>query len=108
MPLAFVRDNFAPVFTVPAEWKTNGYHVTLTLTAGVARTLARPTTEYASHVQLQAEGQAIRYRIDGGVATATVGFTLAAGSIVTVPCPNESISVYPVTAGAIIQYQWVW
>lgn len=105
--MAWVRDNFAPRYTVTAEWITNGDHTRVALTTGVARTLTRPTSE-ASHIQLQAEGQAIRYRIDGNAATVTVGFTLVAGAITTIPCPNASISVFPVAAGAIIQYQWVW
>ena len=105
--MAWVRDNLGAKYFVPAEWKTNGDHTRITLTAGVARTLTRPTSE-ASHVQLQAEAQAIRYRIDGNAATATVGFLLAAGSISTIPCPNACISVFPIAAGAIIQFQWVW
>ena len=107
MPLAWVRDTQGAKYFVPAEWKTNGDHTRIALTTGVARPLTKPIQE-ASHVQLQAETQAIRYRIDGGVATATVGFTLAAGSISTIPCPNASISIFPVVAGAIIQFQWVW
>lgn len=105
--MAWVRDNLGAKYFVPAEWKTNGDHTGIALTAGVARPLTKPTSE-ASHLQLQAETQAIRYRIDGNAATATVGFTLAAGSITTVPCPNASISVFPLAAGAIIQFQWVW
>ena len=107
MTLAWVRDTQGAKYIVPAEWKTNGDHARIALTAGQARTLTKPIQE-ASHVQLQAETQAIRYRIDGNAATATVGFTLAAGSISTIPCPNASISVFPVAAGAIIQFQWVW
>lgn len=105
--MAWVRDNLGAKYTVPAEWKTNGEHTRIALAAGQARPLTRPLEE-ASHIQLQAENQAIRYRIDGSAATATVGFTLSAGSIATIPCPNASISVFPVTAGAIIQYQWIW
>lgn len=105
--MAWVRDNFSPRFTVPAEWKTTGDHTRIALTAGTARPLTKAPEE-VSHIQLQAEGQAIRYRIDGTAATATVGFTLAAGSIATIPCPNACISVFPVAAGAIIQFQWVW
>ena len=105
--MAWVRDNLGAKYFVPAEWKTNGDHTRVALTVGMARPLTKPIQE-ASHIQLQAETQAIRYRIDGNAATATVGFTLAAGAIVTIPCPNASISVYPVAAGAIIQYQWVW
>jgi len=105
--MAWVRDNLGAKYFVPAEWKTNGDHTRIALTAGQARTLTKPIQE-ASHVQLQAEAQTIRYRIDGNAATATVGFTLAAGAITTIPCPNASISVWPVAAGAIIQLQWVW
>lgn len=105
--MAWVRDNFSPRYTVPAEWYTNGNHTRVILTAGRALPLTRPLEE-ASHIQLQVEGQAIRYRIDGNAATATVGFTLAAGAITTVPCPNACISVFPIAAGAIIQFQWVW
>jgi len=105
--MAWVRDNLGAKYFVPAEWKTNGDHTRIALTAGQARTLTKPIQE-ASHVQLQAEAQPIRYRIDGNAATATVGFTLAAGAITTIPCPNASISVWPVAAGAIIQLQWVW
>ncbi len=107
MALAWVRDTQGAKYFVPAEWKTNGNHTRVALVAGQARPLTRPLEE-ASHVQLQAEAQAIRYRIDGNAATATTGFLLAAGSISTIPCPNASISVFPMAAGAIIQYQWVW
>ena len=105
--MAWVRDNLGVKYWVPGEWKTTGAHQRIALTAGVARTLTKAPEE-VSHLQLQAEDQAIRYRIDGNAATATVGFTLAAGAITTVPCPNACISVFPMAAGAIIQFQWVW
>lgn len=104
---AWVRDNLGVKYWVPGEWKTTGAHQRIALTTGVARTLTKPLEE-ASHVQLQAESQAICYRIDGNPATVTVGFTLAAGAITTIPCPNASISVFPMAAGAVIQFQWVW
>lgn len=105
--MAWVRDNLGAKFTVPAEWKTNGNHTRVALTAGVARPLTRPADE-ASHIRLQAEAGDIRYTIDGTAATATVGFIMSRGSIATIPCPNVSISVFPITAGTVIQYQWMW
>lgn len=107
MVLAWVRDTLGAKYIVPAEWKTNGDHTRVALISGVARPLTKPISE-ASHLGLQAEAQAIRYRIDGNAATATVGFVLPAGSIAIIPCPNASISVFPVAAGAIIQFQWIW
>ncbi len=61
----------------------------------------------ATHIQMQALTQNIRYTIDGTEASGTVGFQLAAGSITTVPVPNLGVSVFEEVAGAIVQYQWL-
>ncbi len=61
----------------------------------------------ATHIQMQALTQNIRYTIDGTQASSTVGFQLASGSITTVPVPNLGVSVFEEVAGAIVQYQWL-
>jgi hypothetical protein len=85
--------------TYPAELRTVGDHVSLD----------DPDSSnlQATHIQLQALTQNIRYRIDGKEASTTVGFQLAAGAISLIPVPNAGISVAEEAAGAIIQYQWV-
>lgn len=96
--------------TYPAELRTVGAHTALTLSAG-GNWLDKPAgvnvSEQATHIQLQALAQNIRYTIDGSQATATHGFRLAAGTISLVPIPNGGISLFPETAGAIAQYQFV-
>ncbi len=61
----------------------------------------------ATHLQMQALTQNIRYTIDGTQASATIGFQLATGTITTIPVPNLGVSVFEEAAGAIVQYQWI-
>lgn len=96
--------------TYPAELRTVGAHTALTVAAGgnwIAKPAGVNVSEQATHIQIQALTQNIRYTIDGSQATATHGFRLAAGSISLVPVPNGGISVFPETLGAIVQYQFV-
>ena len=96
--------------TYPAELKTVGSHTRLDVSVGgdwIAKPVGVNVSEQATHVQLQALTQNIRYRIDGGQASATVGFQLAKGAISLIPVPNGGISVFEETAGAIVQYQFV-
>lgn len=96
--------------TYPAELRTVGIHTALTLAAS-GNFITKPggvnVSEQATHIQMQALEQNIRYTIDTSQATATHGFRLAAGAISLIPVPNNGISVFPETTGAIIQYQWV-
>lgn len=96
--------------TYPAELRTVGAHTTDTLSAAdvwLAKPAGANVSEQATHIQLQAIGQNIRYTIDTSKATPTHGFQLLAGAISLIPVPNDGISVCPEVAGAIIQYQWV-
>lgn len=96
--------------TYPAELRTVGDHTRLDVDpAGswIEKPAGVNVSEQATHIQLQALVQNIRYRIDGGQASTTVGFQLAAGAISLVPVPNGGISVFEETAGAIVQYQFV-
>jgi len=96
--------------TYPAEFRTVGAHVSLDISLGgdwITKPAGVNVSEQATHIQLQALTQNIRYRIDGGTASATVGFQLAAGAISLIPVPNAGISVFEEAAGAIIQYQFV-
>ena len=90
--------------TYSAEWLTVGDHGRLDVAIG-GDFLTKPAG--ATHVKVQALTQAIRYRVDGGQASATVGFQLAAGAETTLPVPNLGVSVYEEAAGAIVQYQWL-
>lgn len=94
----------------PAELRTVGLHASLVLSAA-GNWLVKPggvnVSEQATHVQMQAFDQNVRYTIDGSQATATHGFRLAAASISLIPVPNGGISVFPETVGATIQYQFV-
>lgn len=96
--------------TYPAELRTVGDHTRLDLSDGsnwLAKPAPGPGNLQATHIQLQALTQNVRYRIDGGEASTTVGFQLAAGAISLIPVPNGGISITEELAGAIIQYQWV-
>jgi len=96
--------------TYPAELRTVGNHTRLDLSPGsnwIAKTDPDSSNLQATHIQLQALTQNIRYRIDNGEASATVGFQLAAGAISLIPVPNRGISVAEEAAGAIVQYQFV-
>lgn len=94
----------------PAELRTVSDHTALTVNVS-GNWLAKPAgvnvSEQATHIQMQALVQNVRYRIDGGQASATVGFQLAAGAISLIPVPNNGISIFSETTGAIVQYQWV-
>lgn len=96
--------------TYPAELQTVGDHTRLDVSAGgdfLTKPAPGPGNLQATHIQLQALTQNIRYRIDGGQASATVGFQLAAGAISLIPVPNNGVSIFEEAAGAIVQYQWV-
>jgi hypothetical protein len=96
--------------TYPAELRTVGNHTRLDLSVGsnwVAKLAPGPGNLQATHIQLQALTQNIRYTIDGSEATATHGFQLAAGATSLIPVPNLGISIAEELAGAIVQYQWV-
>ena len=76
-------------------------------------TLSSPVTlsapdEIANAIMISAETQNVRIRLDGGTATATVGFVLLADSWIMLQVENDvTLSVIEVTASAVIQYQWV-
>jgi hypothetical protein len=96
--------------TYPAELRTVGEHTRLDIDIGgnwIEKPASGPGNLQATHIQMQALTQNIRYRIDGNVADADTGFQLAAGAISLIPVPNLGISVYEEVAGAIIQYQFV-
>lgn len=96
--------------TYPAELRTVGAHTVLTVAATgdwIPKLSGVNVSEQATHIQLQALTQNIRYTIDSSEASAAHGFQLAAGAISLVPVPNGGISVFPETAGAIVQYQFV-
>lgn len=96
--------------TYPAELRTVGSHTRLDVAVGgdwIAKPAGVNISEQATHIQIQALTQNIRYRIDGGQASATVGFQLAVGAISLVPVPNDGVSVFEEAAGAIVQYQFV-
>jgi hypothetical protein len=96
--------------TYPAELRTVGSHTVLDVDpAGdwIAKPAGVNVSEQATHIQMQALTQNIRYTIDESQATATHGFQLAAGAISLVPVPNNGISVFEEVAGATIQYQFV-
>ena len=94
----------------PAELRTVGSHTRLDVAIGgdwIAKPAGVNVSEQATHIQMQALTQNIRYTIDESVATATHGFQLAAGEISLIPVPNSGISVFEEAAGAIVQYQFV-
>jgi hypothetical protein len=96
--------------TYPAELRTVGDHTVLDVAPGgdwIAKPPGVNVSEVATHIQMQALVQNIRYRIDGSGADADTGFQLAAGAISLIPVPNSGISVFEEAAGAIIQYQFV-
>ena len=90
--------------TYSAPWLTVGDHGRLDVAIG-GDFLAKPAD--ATHLKIQALTQAVRYRIDGGQATATLGFQLAAGAETVLSVPNLGVSVFEEAAGAIVQYQWL-
>ena len=108
MAIPRAREHFA--LSLDAPWLTIGNHTRLDVAIGgdwIAKPSSAAGNIEATHIMLQATDQAIRYRIDGGQASATVGFQLAAGAIVTVAVPNNGVSVFEEAAGAIVQYQWL-
>lgn len=94
-----------------APWLTVGSHTVLDVSPTgdfISKPLAESAgNQEATHLQMQALSQNIRYTIDGSQASATTGFQLAAGAITTVPVPNRGVSVFEEAVGAIIQYQWL-
>lgn len=96
--------------TYPAELRTVGLHTSLTIAVS-GSWIAKPggvnVSEQATHVQMQAFNQNVRYTIDESQASATHGFRLATGAISLIPVPNGGISVFPEVAGAEVQYQFV-
>ena len=107
MPIPQERLTARAVYTAP--WLTVGDHTRLDVAVGgdfiekVAVSGVMPT-----HIRIQALTQNIRYRIDGaGLASATIGFQLTAGSEVTLPVPNNGVSIFEENAGAIVQFQWL-
>jgi hypothetical protein len=96
--------------TYPAELRTVGSHTRLDVDPTgdwIVKPVGVNASEQATHIQIQALAQNIRYRIDGSQASATVGFQLAAGAISLVPVPNLGISIFEEVAGATVQYQWM-
>lgn len=91
-----------------AEWLTTDDHTRLVL-ADLGDFILKPTInlKQATHLQMQAEVQNVRYTVDGTRSTAILGFRLVVGAITTIPVPNLGVSVFPETNGAIVQYQWV-
>ena len=96
--------------TYPAELRTVGDHMMLDIEPGgnwIEKPAPGPGNLQATHIQIQALNQNVRYRIDGNAATATIGFQLAAGAIALIPVPNDGISIFEEASGAVVQYQWV-
>lgn len=102
------RERRDAIATYAAEFQTIGEHTRLDVAIGGDQIL-KPSEDgaLATHLKIQALTQNIRYRIDGGEASATVGFQLTAGSETTLPVPNNGVSVFEEAAGAIVQYQWL-
>jgi urease beta subunit len=62
----------------------------------------------AGYVLISAETQAIRVRVEGGVATTSVGFKIPAGETWRIEViPGSTISVIEVTASASVQGQFL-
>ena len=91
--------------TFPADMQTVGDHLNGTVTVP-SQWLAKPSG--ATHIKLQALNQDnIRYRIDTGEASATVGFQLSSGSDALIPVPNTGISIASEAGSATYQAQWL-
>jgi hypothetical protein len=96
--------------TYPAELRTVEAHTRLDVSVSgdfILKPAGVNVSEVATHIQMQALEQNIRYTIDESQATATHGFQLAAGAISLIPVPNSGVSVFEEAAGAIVQYQFV-
>lgn len=70
-----------------------------------AVTLTKPAG--ASAIMMQAITQNVRYRLDAGTPTASLGFQLAAGDYILLPVPGDDVRVIEETASAVLQYQWL-
>lgn len=95
--------------TYPAELRTVGAHVSLNISANgdfILKPDGINVSEVATHIQMQALNQNVRYTIDDSQATATHGFRLSAGLVSLVPVPNNGISVIGESNGAVVQYQF--
>lgn len=107
--MAISRERTDAIATYPADLQTVGKHTPLNVAIG-GDFIKKPmegVTPLATHLQIQALEQNVRYTIDGSQATLELGFQLAAGAITTIPIPNLGISVFEEAAGAILQYQWM-
>ena len=71
--MSISREREAAVATYPADWQTVGSHVSTSVPDG-GMWLARPET--ATHVQLQALTQNVRYTVDNSQAAVALGFQL--------------------------------
>lgn len=87
MPVSTER--IQAISTYPADLQTVGSH----LSGSVTPSLWLDKPDNATHIKLQAITKGLRYRIDGGVATATVGFQLSGGSESLIPVSNNGISL---------------
>lgn len=108
MSIPKARDKFT--LTLLAPWLTVNAHTRLDVAVDgdfITKPVWSAGQIEATHLQMQALTQNIRYAIDGTQASATIGFQLAAGAITTIPVPNLGVSVFEEADGAIIQYQWV-
>lgn len=90
----------------PLQIALVGLHVDSPLEGTSDTTLSRPAG--ATHLQLQAFVQNVRYTLDESEATLTHGFQLIPGSVSTIPSPSSSIRLFPeATPGGKINYQWI-
>jgi len=107
--MALSRERTDAQATYPADLQTVEKHDSLDVAIG-GDFIAKPmngVTPMATHLQIQALEQNVRYTIDGSPATIGFGFQLAAGAITTIPIPNLGISIFEEAAGAIVQFQWM-
>lgn len=106
MPVPAERAIARATYTAP--WLTVGEHTRLDVAVGgdfISKLTSSGLT--ATHIKIQALTQNVRYTIDSSQATATHGFQLAAGSEATLPVPNNGISLFEESPGAIVQFQWL-
>ena len=70
-----------------------------------AKVLATPAN--ANVVMIQAITQNVRYSLDGTVPSASQGFRLAAGALVTIAVGGDmTLTVIGELLGASVEYQW--
>ncbi len=108
MSIPRAREHFQ--LTLDAPWLTVDSHTRLNVDPTgdfITKPVLVDGQIEATHLQIQALTQNIRYTIDGTQATATIGFQLAAGGITTIPVSNLGVSIFEEVVGAIIQYQWL-